>query len=413
MTPAYEDVVDDLERRGMMPDRPPGIQTTREGLRRLGLNINPERAIVVAGTNGKGSTCAMLEALLRSAGCRTGLYTSPHLVDTTERIRVDAQDTSRHQFVAAYRAVLEKTKDLALSHFEMLTLMAAWQFSAEAVDWMIFEVGLGGLWDATNAIPHRFCVVTKLGLDHQNLLGDTIADIAKAKFGIVGPGATVIHTAFEKTVDLLARQTAQETASRWVEAAEFETGYECGTREPQFFAKTKWGVSKLSLPGDRASENAALALTIFSELGYDPALHLAALSKARWRGRMERLNVSDATCPIYVSGDHNPQGIQSLLGLLAAYKRKHLHLLVGLGRDKDLDGVLGPLFSLANTSVYLTETPFKGRTLAEFGPYLNRVAGAWPDQDTALEQVLQRAQPEEMVVVTGSLYLVGHYLKPR
>jgi len=409
--PKYKDAVRELEALPIMPARAPSLEPTCEGLKRLGLPKFPaSRVVIVAGTNGKGTVCACLEALLLQAGQTTGLYTSPHLEETTERFRLNGDDVSEAEFVETYETVREKTRGLPLTHFEILTLMAYSMFSHHSVDWMILEVGLGGLWDATNAIAHETCVITQLGLDHQNLLGSTLSEIAANKFGVIESGATVIHSPFPAEISPLVERTRLAKRARFIPSVDFEStstldGPDCD--EPQFWISTRFGRTRLSLPGPRAAQNAATALTTFEALGFDPARSLEALSRIRWPGRMEKVEIPGAPCPVYLSGDHNPQGIASLLELLKAYPRKQLHLLVGVGKDKDLDGILTPLRELKDTRIVLTETPFRGQGLSEYGRWLELSDGACADPQEALEAMFRDAGSDDLIVVTGSLYLVG------
>ncbi|MEW6057810.1 MAG: cyanophycin synthetase [Bdellovibrionota bacterium] len=417
----YRQVVQALEARGVMPKTRPALEPTKQGLKALGLgssfSIDPSRAVVVAGTNGKGSVCASLEALLLSTGSRVGLYTSPHLIEHTERIRLSGKDISRDLFCQAYDHVSEKTRHLQLTHFETLTLMAAWAFAAGAItppsDWMIFEVGLGGTWDATNAIPHAFNVISRLGFDHQNLLGETLAEIAANKFGVVGQDSTVVHSPFtDGSVASLAREAAEKTNSTWICSKSFDLSVKSQDfEEPRYLLRSEWGEAPLKLPGWRGAENTALALTAFEALGFDPGRALHALEKVQWPGRMEKVESANLKRRLYLSGDHNPQGIESLVQLLKDYPRNHLHLIVGVGREKDLDGILRPLQKLPDASLYLTETPFRGRRIQEYGEWLKSCQGAWPDPQQALQEVLRSADPRDMIVVTGSLYLVGQIRK--
>jgi dihydrofolate synthase/folylpolyglutamate synthase len=418
MSSRYQQVVQSLEQRGVMPDRAPSLEPTREGLRRLDLGpIGPERVIIVAGTNGKGSVCATLEALLIAAGENVGLYTSPHLVETTERIRIGGVDVSQEVFCAAHDWVASKTEDLKLSHFEMLTLMAAWVFfsgiPAPAVKRAIFEVGLGGLWDSTNAIPHSTAIITSLGLDHQNILGNSLQEIARNKFGVVGAGMAVVHSPLPEAVKELAKQTQEQTRSRWIASAEFGHDVQTGDGAPRFEITTRWGRARISLPGKRGAQNTATALTAFETLGYEPSKYLHILKDVRWPGRMEKFEHPRSPCPIYLSGDHNPQGVHSLLELLPFYRRKNLHIVVGIGKDKDLDGVLAPLFALHAASITLTEIPFRPRALADYGPWLDAAEAAIPDPKRALDHAIACATSEDMILVTGSLYLVGEIKKAK
>jgi dihydrofolate synthase/folylpolyglutamate synthase len=328
------------------------------------------------------------------------------LIEPTERIRICGRDITKADFVTAYEIVAKKTSDLKLSHFEMLTLMAMQAFHSDSegpLDWIILEVGLGGTWDATNAVDHETSVITALGMDHENLLGSTLTEIAKNKFGIITQNTKrVIHAPFPKEV-LPLKQAS------WKEAPSFDlsTQFREKEQEPVFMLHSKWGTAQLALPGRRGAENSVLAMSVFESLGFNPSEHLQALVLTRWPGRMERLPTSEGRARIYLSGDHNPHGVQSLLKLLDAYSRKHLHILVGVGRDKDCDGILEPLFQLKDASIYLTETPFRGRSLNDYGKWLRLAQGAWEDPREAYCRVLERAKSDEMVLVTGSLYLVG------
>lgn len=475
---SYQEIIKFLESRGMMPDSPPSLDVMFQALEQLGayefsffknLHSDPSRVVVVSGTNGKGSVCATLEALCLSAGERVGLYTSPHLIDTTERFRLNGKDIDRDLFCEAFVHVDERTKNLKLTHFEFLTLIAVWIFCARyEVDRLILEVGLGGIWDATNAIPHGICVITTIGYDHENLLGNTLTEIARNKFGIIAKrsqflpkGATVVHAKLPAELNGLISEVQHNTQSQWFEVEPFKYEPLAGSNpfagrelpavsqplevcEPEFYLSTKWGRAKLALPGLRAAENTALALTVFSKLrpavggpavggpavgrpafdnssqeslpqgcfqqGYDPGKHLAVLPKIRWPGRMECIALNTEKS-IYLSGDHNPQGIQSLIELLKYYPRKHLHLLIGVGVDKNLSGILDPLINLPETSIYLTETPFRGRKLSEYGKYLTQAQGAWANLHHAFKETVLKLNAGEMFVVTGSLYLVGEIKK--
>ncbi len=407
----YSSAIEDLESRILMPPGVPSLSPMQEGIKRLGnLKWDPKKIIIVAGTNGKGSVCASLEALLLSAGQKVGLYTSPHLEETTERIRLNGEMISKELFYEIYCEVQKRTVDLNLSHFEMLTLMAVWAFFCRnqcSLDWAIFEVGLGGTWDATNAIPHHYCVITSLGMDHENLLGHSIQEIASNKFGIIHQKTTVIHTAFPEGIQTLADQTCTQTQSRWRESISFHFQVEETESDPLFILETEWGRTPLSLPGNRGCQNAATALTVFHELGFDPKKYLKSLSQVHWPGRMERVDYPQIPLPIYYSGDHNPQGIESLIELLKYYKKKHLHILVGIGKDKNLNGILEPLFALSETSIYLTETSFRELPLENYGHWLKQAMGAWKNPLEALNQMILRSKPNDRILVTGSLYLVG------
>ena len=416
MAQTLQEVQAQLESRGIMPQKAPTLEPTEWGLQKIGffdsaffksLEQNPKKCVIVAGTNGKGSTAATLEALCIHAGERTGLYTSPHLEKITERIRIQGQDVSDDVFIESFEKVSADTKERHLSHFEMVTLIAIDLMCSgrtqAPVDRLILEVGLGGTWDSTNAIPHGLAVIAQLGFDHTNLLGKTLPEIAANKFGVISPGISVVHAPLPTEVLVLAETVRAQTGSRWRERECYRYSVKAGL-EPEFFISTRWGDSKIHLPGNRGAANTALALTT---LGHNPQSHLAALQQVRWPGRMERLSHPNSDTPIYLSGDHNTSGVESLLELLPHYTRRHLHVLAGVGRDKDFAEVLRPWTTMPHCSLYLTETPFKGLTLPEYGVWKEKSEGAWANPQQALSEVLKLAAPNDMILVTGSLYLVG------
>ena len=416
----YEAIVSDLESRGTMPERPPSLERMKVALNLLFLpdEIDSRRVVLVAGTNGKGSVCASLEALFVSARKRVGLFTSPHLIDTTERFRINGEDISREVFVELFNAIEPKTKHLRLSHFEALTLMAAWLFFKKekresfAFDLVIFEVGLGGLWDATNALPHHYVILTPIGRDHERLLGSTKLEIARNKLGVIGPGAEVVHVPFDPEIESYACEVKRQTECRYTQCISFTTEVMRKSNGfPQFFLNTSWGTTELALPGERGAENGALALTFFSVFGFDPRPHLRALEAVRWPGRMELVSARAAPCPIYLSGDHNPDGIISLLKLLDYYPKNHLHLILGFTEDKDFQSMLSLLLALPKTSLYLTTVPVRGRALEAYGEWKEKVRACDRNPFTLFEKILSQAKQNDLIVISGSLYLIGAFKK--
>jgi dihydrofolate synthase/folylpolyglutamate synthase len=406
----FVDAIIDLEKRGIMPDSTPALTLTRQALEVLKLPLpNRDKIVVVSGTNGKGSTCAVLENLIRHTGARTGFYSSPHLISYCERIKVDGKPISEKLFADAYEYIANQTKNISLTHFEVLTLMAIWIFCGTednpSVDWIILEVGLGGTWDATNAVPHGVSVISKIDYDHQNLLGSTLSEIAKNKLGIIEPNSVVIHQPFPDETEALVRREKESRGGRWFETPHYPFHGKPG-HPPEFFITTPWGVASQGLAGARGAENTSLALTVFEKLGFDPSKHLSALSGVQWPGRMELIEERKGA-PIYASGDHNPQGIASLISLLEFYPRNHLYMVVGIGKEKDIPKILEDLFTLKDTTILLTETPFRGAKLNQYGKYLELAAYAFESPSQALEKAKNLATTQDMILVTGSLYLVG------
>ncbi|MGE3974656.1 MAG: folylpolyglutamate synthase/dihydrofolate synthase family protein [Bdellovibrionales bacterium] len=419
----YHSAIADLDQRGIMPDRIPSLEPTQAGLEAIGfftwplwqkIQKNPETVIVVAGTNGKGSTCATLEALLIDAGERVGLYTSPHLMEITERIRISGTNITEDIFVQAYEYVAQHTQHLKLSHFEMLTLMSLWCFASgqvlPVVDRILLEVGMGGTWDATNAVPHGIAIITSLAIDHERFLGSELSQIARNKFGIIGPKMRVFHQVLPEVVKPVAKEVQQKTQSRWTQALTLSSKISQTASGPEWIIQYEDQEQALQLPGPRGVENTILALTVFQGLGYDVKKHLSALNKVSWPGRMEKISYKNFH-RIYLSGDHNAQGLESLLALLPSYNYEHLHIVVGIGVDKDYEFILSQLKKLKNARIYLTETPFKGRKLESYGPYLQQADYCNANFEEVFEYAIKQCQPNDMLLVTGSLYLVGDIRK--
>ncbi len=406
----YLEVVHELEQLGIMPLGMPALASFRRALERTGFayGIDPGKNIIIAGTNGKGSTAATLSRLLLAAGQRVGLYTSPHLVTTRERIRLNDEDVSENDFVFAYRALKKVIQEEELTHFEALTLIAAFIFfsgrTAPAVDWVIWEVGMGGLFDATNAIPHRYCVITKLGLDHTAILGTSLREIAFQKFGIIGKNAVVVYSPMEPELSALRAEASARTGCEWIAAKQVEAV------SPNRVS-TPWGDAALSLCGARAAENTGTALTLFEVMGFEPTPVLHALSRVRWPGRFSSFGTDRFPCPAYLSGDHNGQGVESLLQILEGFSWDILHLVVGIGRDKDAGLMLKRLCGLPRMKLYLTETPFKPTRLEEYPSRFKKLAIAENvDSAQLLSLIGKNAVSRDLIVVTGSLYLVGQIL---
>ncbi len=390
-----------------MPAGQPSLEPIGRALARTGIlrRIDPARNVIVAGTNGKGTVAATLSALLHSAGARVGLYTSPHLVSTLERFRLAEADVLESAFVATYERLREAIRVESLTHFEALTLMAAHLFfSGEElppVEWAIWEVGMGGLFDATNASPHSTCAMTQLGLDHTEFLGRTLTEVATQKFGVIGRGARVVFSPMDPCLADLRTQFASLTGCRWIPAKPVDF---IGPER----ISTAWGPAPLALAGRRAAENTATALTLLETLGFEPRTALPALARVRWPGRFHRWTAPGFRCPVYLSGDHNVSGVESLLEILSRHDRDSTHFVVGIGRDKDAEAMLDHLSAVSDSRLYLTETPFKGLPVESYPPrFLGLAKAVETDPLRALEAARAAARPGDLVVVTGSLYLVG------
>lgn len=395
----YQNVILELEQLSIMPKTMPGLTKLQAALSEVSWfsKIDSKKVITVAGTNGKGTTCAALETLLLSAGQSVGLFTSPHLITTTERIRINAVDITENEFVSLYLKYKNLIQKHQLTHFESLTLLAAAYFFEEnTLDFIIFEVGLGGLYDATNVFPNQYSVITKLGLDHQNILGDNLLEIAKNKFGIIKNNSVVVHHAIH---DVVVYDSLQATVRA--------KSCECLEAKKHYKYKT-------NLIGERAFENINTAITVFEKLGFELNQHIKALENIRWSGRMQKVDLSvlnkTIQCDAYLSGDHNPQGMQSLVDILKNYQWKNLHVIVGIGQDKSCKPMLDLLSELKNVQFYLTQTPFKGLDVSAYPEAYTKTAII---SNNDIFQIIQQIKTEkhDLIIVTGSLYLVGDVLR--
>ena len=349
-----------------------------------------------------------LEFLLKSQGFSVGLYTSPHLVCTCERIQINSKPISKNLFTYTFEKIKKEAN--SLTHFETLTLMATHIFFVQKpVDWGIFEVGLGGIKDATNAIPHQTSIITTLGYDHEHILGYSLKKIAKNKLGIVKKNNLVISSKLHKDIKKLKLEVCKKTNCRWKTIDNFDYSTNIKNSKLNTTLKMYNESWKLNLHGKRGAENTALALTTFKNLGFNPA-KIKNLEQINWPGRMSKLKVN-SLAKIYLSGDHNVQGLESLIEILQLMSYKKIYFVVGLTKKRDPDKMLPLLFNLKNSTIYLTTTKFMGKAKEDYGLWINKSEGFYKLSINALKEAIKRARKDDLIVVTGSLYLIGEIIK--
>lgn len=416
---SFAEVLNQLHTPGLMADRAPTLERMHAVLDKLEAlpRIDPDRVIIVAGTNGKGSVARALESILQAGGFRVGLFTSPHIRCITERIRINGADVSESHFCRLYDAVSERTQDMSLSHFEMLTSMAVYQFfldsaeSKSAVDYAIFEVGMGGLLDPTNSIPHQHCVITSLSLDHTRFLGKDLPSIARHKFGVVREGCVVFHRKFEdSSVAALARATAIQTGSEWHEVSPHRFRVELEGAVPRWsiFLDEEW--IQLPLPGERAVENLSLAIAQARALGVRSEAISKGIRSLYWPCRMEQIDwIGKKDDLIFFSGDHNPDGFRSLVEILSHFPPHiKLQLMIGLGSGKDTNAIWDELQNIEQRfELHLTKSPFRGAAPEDLGILAQNASSLDADPLRLLLGLVRSLRTNEVLVVTGSLYLVG------
>ena len=395
----------------------------------LGALGNPERrypTAIVAGTNGKGSTCAMLAAILERAGYRTGLYTSPHLVRVNERIRVNGQGLSDDDFAAAFttvhRAVQKLIEARELPHhpsfFEYLTAVAFRHFASAAVDFVVLEVGMGGRLDATNVTDASVAVITNVDLDHQEFLGNTLTAIATEKAGVIKPGRTIVSGCENPEVRGVVRQKCREARVELIETGGLESAsnlFHVDGRYGFDFHTNGCDITGiiLSMAGRFQVKNAVTAATAAAQLaraGFQipPDAIREGLRAASWPGRLEVIRQRPL---ILLDGAHNPAAARALADFVRGhYKGRRIRLVYASMRDKDIAEISSLLFPLAH-AVYLTRPGLDRAALPEA---ILESAQAPPrqtviesDPPRALEQAVFSSLPEDVILVAGSLFLVG------
>ncbi|HWY47960.1 MAG TPA: folylpolyglutamate synthase/dihydrofolate synthase family protein [Bryobacteraceae bacterium] len=384
------------------------IQTAKFGLERITHLLdalgNPHRTgrfVHVAGTNGKGSTSAMIEAGLRASGVRTGLYTSPHLVEPTERIQIAGQEIASDQFARVFTEVHETAErmlqagdlDLHPTYFESVTAMAFLLFARERVETAVLEVGLGGRLDATNVVTPALSVITPIDFDHQIFLGDTLDKIAAEKAGILKPGVPAIFGEQPPEAEAVLRAHAKGayTLSRdWP-----ITDLDLGAHGSRFRVRGMEIVCPLA--GEHQVQNARTAAIALHELGVSPA----GIANTWWPGRLERVSEQPE---IILDGAHNPAGTRALANYIRRfYKGRRIWIVYGVMRDKAVAEMAEMLFPLAHCVI--VTAPANSRAMPpESIPALGAVITHTVADAVAL---LGRAEPGDAIFITGSLFVVG------
>ncbi len=372
-----------------------GLDNIRRLLDALGLPDSRMRIVHVAGTNGKGSTCALAESTLRAAGYTTGLFTSPHLVSFCERVRIDGQPISEDEAARHIGALRDLTDDWDQrpTFFEFATALAILAFDEHGVDAAVVEVGLGGRLDSTNALTPSVCAIAQIALDHRHILGDTLGQIAGEKAGILKPGVPAV------------------SAPQADEAREAIAGRAAEIGAPLDFVDAPWTTSELSLAGEHQRWNAALAVAALRAGGFDvddEAIE-RGLASARWRGRFEQIQLEDGTSLI-VDGAHNPAAARALATTWGElYADQAPTIILSAAANKDLPDMIAPLAELAAGFVLtradsprVADTATLAALLPEGMPHETA-----PTAAGALTIARRKGRP---ILAAGSLFLAGEIL---
>ena len=395
-----------------------GLERSRAVAQRLGLSRPAPRVITVTGTNGKGSTCAFLAALLQEQGLKVGVYSSPHLLRYNERVQIAGVEASDAELCQAFAAIEAARGEISLTYFEMGTLAAFWLFQRAALDAVVLEVGLGGRLDAVNLIDADLALVTSIGIDHAEWLGDNRESVAFEKAGIFRAGKPALCGDLDPPQALL-EQVALLDAPFFLRGRDYDLRIE-GQSWSWSGLNGKGEVVRLEqLPLlDLPMENAALALQAYAllDLPWQAEQIVRALSRTRVTGRLDRrmLNWQGKPLTLLLDVGHNPHAAEYLARRVSARPLAGKRLAVfGLLADKDLAGVVTPLLDEVVDWAVAPLPTSRTRPAGELQAYLhNRGAQvtAYADVQTALQAQCTRAAAGDEILLFGSFYCVAEAL---
>jgi dihydrofolate synthase/folylpolyglutamate synthase len=417
---------------------------------------NPERAfpnVLVAGTNGKGSTAATLSSILQASGLKTGLYTSPHLMRINERIRINGEEIRDEDFASLHGNVDRAAEGLVEqgklpwhpSFFEMMTAIAFAHFVRERVDVAVLEVGMGGRLDATNVVEPRVSVITDISLDHQKFLGNTIGEIAREKVGIIRPGGVTVTLPQQPEANDVIGNTILDLGAIGVSAVQYvppvspaSSKYLAARSEESKNAETTGAMAafiyryplqvmgkqilvETPLVGRHQLRNVALAIATAEELSKQGMAGITAdaiergIRNTHWPGRFQVLPSRQGSSEIVLDVAHNPAGAWALRSALSEhYDNRPLIFLFGAMRDKAISEMTEILFPLAEKVIATRPENPRSATPEEIqqaGSRTGTEIEAVPEVNLALQRARDAAGPNSVVVITGSIYLVGEAMQ--
>jgi dihydrofolate synthase / folylpolyglutamate synthase len=451
---SYENAVARMYALGHELTQTPSQKFDLEHMRVLLEALNhPERkfpGVLIAGTNGKGSTAATLASILRASDLRTGLYTSPHLVRINERIRIDGIEISDDDF-ALLHDVVDRTAERLVeegelpwhpSFFEMLTAIAFEYFAQNKVEIAVLEVGMGGRLDATNVIEPRVSVITDIALDHQKFLGDTVAEIAHEKAGIIRPGGVVVTLPQLPQANDVIGNTILELGAQGVSAVSYVPPVSPGSgdylvrpfRSARHRENAEWFLAfeyplqvmgkqilvETPLVGRHQLRNVALAIAtaeVLSHQGFaiTPETIERGIRETHWPGRFQVIGAENGAPEYVFDVAHNPAGAWALRSTLSqCYENRPLTFVFGAMRDKAIGEIAEILFPLAERVIITRADNPRSATLEEIREAAARTATDIEDAvdvASALDRARYLAGRQGIVVITGSIYIVGEAMR--
>jgi len=376
-----------------------GLKNTQRLLKHFDLSKEGQRIVHVAGTNGKGSVCAFLEAALREAGHKTGLFTSPHLISYSERIQVNRQPISEHSLLGLINQVKTEAENLKFqpTFFELSLIIALLHFQEQGCDALVIETGMGGRLDSTNALLADLSIITPIAMDHCEHLGDTLGKIAAEKAGIIKKSAPVYSATQEKEAAEALNKTAQQQGSQLT------------------FIDKPWA-EKISLAGAHQRENAALAAAALAGEPFrlKQELIAKAFTQISWAARFDKQNYQNHS--IILDGAHNPKAAAALCKTWQeVYGEQKARILYGCSNDKDANSFIEQLLPIINKIIFTTSPPPRGLPAPQLQTQLSELLQKNNVQSNAIEKPIkaladlcpQLTKAQDPILITGSLFLVG------
>jgi dihydrofolate synthase/folylpolyglutamate synthase len=383
----------------------PGLGPIRKVLKKLG---NPERGlkvIHVAGTNGKGSVCAVLSSVLKEGGYRVGMYTSPHLVDFRERIQVNGRMISKNDVIRLFKLV--KSKNVELTYFEFVTALAFKYFMERKVDILVCEVGLGGRLDATNVVRPLVSVITNISKEHTDVLGSEIRQIAFEKAGIIKRNSLAVTNAKGEALEVI-KKTCRDKRSELIMVKKNARKISSGLDKQKVVYKNLQ--TDFPLLGDFQLENLNIALETIEQVrrfGFDPPMQKIrlGLEKTKWPGRIEIAGKK----PLFIlDGAHNPAGIRALKKFVEKLDYRRLILLTGMLEDKDYRRMIRYLKPLASKTIITKPRMYRALDPRVIGMHVKSNFVIRGEIKDALKEAGRLAKKDDAILVTGSIYLIGN-----
>jgi dihydrofolate synthase/folylpolyglutamate synthase len=400
-----------------------GLESMSDLARALGDPQEALRFIHIAGTNGKGSTAAFCESCLRAAGFRVGLYTSPHLVSVRERIQINRLPISESDFaegMSLVRRGLDEFKDHEATFFEITTALALWYFGREKVDWVVWETGLGGRLDATNIVTPQVCIITNIGLEHQQYLGVSLGEIAAEKAGIIKPGVPVISAVEDGEAAQVIRERAQAENCVLTLVHRDLAIENLGLVGHKQSACVDGQKFLLGLLGPHQISNAACAVEAMRQLKVSNAAIAFGLENTVWPGRFEILSEKPL---VVLDGAHNPAGMTMLIETWRAFLLARFgwnseeivartHLVFASVADKDITEMAQLLQPLAREVSLVRLAHERGADPVSLAPaFAGLPCTCYDSVSAAWQNIIE--SPESITLITGSLFLVGEMLARR